>query len=97
MALEEKKIAAGNYPSDDQPTTLPKFYTPEEIGKHFGWSPRRIRSIVREHGLCSIVGNRLIMTDAHLEALLEITKPRTQESVRNSYKPRIKKVRLTKR
>lgn len=56
--------------------TLPRFYTPEEIGKHFGWSPRRIRSIARENGICSIVGNRMIMTEAHLEALLELAKPK---------------------
>lgn len=55
--------------------SLPRFFTPEEVAKHFGWSPRNIRAKAREIGACSILGNRMVMTEADVSRLLDATRP----------------------
>jgi hypothetical protein len=55
---------------------LPANYTPEEIATHFGWSPRKLRALAREIGACSVVGNRMILTDKDVALLLEASRPK---------------------
>lgn len=54
---------------------LPDIFTPEEVAKHFGWSPRKVRQLARKLGACSILGNRMVMRHEDVATLLEATKP----------------------
>lgn len=55
--------------------TAPEYMTPDDFAKHFGWSPRRVRDMARKIGACRIVGNRMILIQSDIDALLEATKP----------------------
>lgn len=50
-------------------------FTPEEIAKKFGWSPRHVRKLAREIGACRLLGNRMVLLEEDVKALLEVTKP----------------------
>lgn len=54
---------------------LPKVFSPEEVARHYGWSPRKVRQKVRKIGACRILGNRMVMTEADVALLLEAAKP----------------------
>ncbi|MBY3590633.1 hypothetical protein HJA87_12165 [Rhizobium bangladeshense] len=56
---------------------LPEIYSPDDVAKHFGWSPRRLRSLARQIGACSIVGNKMILTEADVQLILEKSRPET--------------------
>lgn len=57
-------------------TDFPKAITPEEFAKHFGWSPRKVRQIARDIGACRIVGNRMMLLQEDIDAILEASKPK---------------------
>ena len=50
-------------------------YTPEEIAKKFGWSPRHVRKLAREIGACRLLGNRMVLLEEDVKMLLDATKP----------------------
>lgn len=54
---------------------LPAVYTPEEVAKHIGWSPRKLRAFAREIGACRVLGNRMVLTRKDVEAILEASRP----------------------
>ena len=54
---------------------LPDFTTPEDLARHLGWSPRRIRMAARQLGACRIMGNRMILTMADVDAIMEASRP----------------------
>lgn len=51
------------------------FTTPEELAESAGWSPRRVREIARGLGACRIMGNRMVLTDEDVAAILEASRP----------------------
>ncbi|MBN9033823.1 MAG: hypothetical protein BGO05_16000 [Rhizobiales bacterium 63-7] len=55
-------------------TDIPDFTTPDEFAAHFGWSPRRVRSLARELGACRLVGNKMVLLKEDVDRLLEATK-----------------------
>lgn len=57
-------------------TEFPKAITPEEFAKHYGWSPRKVREIARDIGACRIVGNRMLLLQQDVDAILEASKPK---------------------
>lgn len=59
-------------------------FTPEEIAEKFGWSPRHVRKLAREIGACRLLGNRMVLLEEDVQAILEATKPqpRTQGAKR---------------
>jgi len=61
---------------ESQSADIPSFTTPDEFAAHFGWSPRKVRSMARKLGACRIVGNKMIMLKEDVEQLLEATKPK---------------------
>ena len=54
---------------------LPQFTTPEELAGHAGWSERKVREIARKIGACRIVGNRMLLTQTDVDAILEASRP----------------------
>src|SRR6185312_4782276 len=56
-------------------TALPDITTPEELAKHLGWSPRRVRSLARGIGACRVLGNRMVLTPDDVGAIMEATCP----------------------
>lgn len=54
---------------------LPHFFTPEEVAHHFGFSPRKVREFARQIGACRILGNKMVLTQEDLDALIEALKP----------------------
>ncbi len=68
-----------------------KAFTPEEIAEKFGWSPRRVRKLAREIGACRILGNRMVLLEEDVQALLNATKPQpTSEATRSASIPGLK-------
>ncbi|MDK1493350.1 hypothetical protein QN219_25430 [Sinorhizobium sp. 7-81] len=55
---------------------LPEGRTPEEVARHFGVSPRKLRQMARELGACRIIGNRMFLLPADIEIILEASKPK---------------------
>lgn len=55
---------------------LPEGRSPEEVAHHFGVSPRRLRQMARELGACRVVGNKMFLLPADIEAILEASKPK---------------------
>jgi hypothetical protein len=62
-------------PTTSVSEALPTIFTPEDVAKHLGWSQRKVREKARQIGACHVLGNRMIMTAADIEKLLEATKP----------------------
>ena len=58
---------------------LDEAITPDEFAKHYGWSPRAVRSLARDIGACRIVGNRMVLTAADVDAILEAAKPKPRQ------------------
>ena len=54
---------------------LPDLITPEELAAHAGWSPRRIRQIARDLGQCRVVGNKMLLSQQDVDAIMEATRP----------------------
>lgn len=63
-------------------------FTPDEIAKKFGWSPRHVRKLAREIGACRLLGNRMVLLEEDVKALLEATKP-VPKVMRTKPKPNI--------
>lgn len=61
--------------SVDVKPVAPDYITPDEFAKHYGWSPRKIREIARKIGACRIMGNRMILLQADIDAILEFSRP----------------------
>ena len=61
-------------------TALPRITTPEAVAEHMGWSPRRVRKLAREIGACRIMGNRMVLLDEDVTAILEATRPSPSKS-----------------
>ena len=57
------------------PVNMPEMITPEEFAKRTGWSERRLREMARRLGACRIVGNRMLLTQSDVDAILEASKP----------------------
>jgi hypothetical protein len=51
------------------------FITPEELAERAGWSARKVRETARGLGACRIMGNRMILTPADVDAILEASRP----------------------
>lgn len=56
-------------------TALPNVFTPEQVASHVGWSPRKLREFAREIGACRILGNRMVLTQSDIDAILEASRP----------------------
>ena len=61
-------------------TALPDYTTPEALAKHMGWSPRRVKATARGIGACRIMGNRMVLTQADVDAILEAARPNVNET-----------------
>ena len=48
--------------AEAQAAGLPAIYSPEDVAKHFGWSPRKVREVARKIGACRVLGNRMLLT-----------------------------------
>lgn len=53
--------------------TLPAVYRPEQVAQHLGWSERRVRSEAKRLGACLVMGNRMTITEADVQALKDGT------------------------
>lgn len=62
-------------PSGRDELMLPSVTTPEILAKHLGWSARRVRNKARELGACRISGNRMVLTQSDVDAILEESRP----------------------
>lgn len=64
-------------PDQDEPESsiIPPVMTVREFARHTGWSERRLREIARKIGACRIVGNRMLLTKADVEAIFEASRP----------------------
>lgn len=62
-------------------TSTPEFMTPEDLAGQTGWSERRLRGIARKIGACRIVGNRMLLTKADVEAIFEASRPCPSSSI----------------
>jgi hypothetical protein len=51
--------------------TLPETTTPAALAKHMGWSQRRVRDLARRLGSCRVLGNRMVLTNDDVQAILE--------------------------
>ena len=76
--------------------SLPRYFTPDEVARHFGWSPRKVRAKVREIGACVIVGNRMVMTEADVSRLLDAARPTASSGYQQSLKYRAAQKRSKK-
>ncbi len=54
---------------------LPSTIAPEELARHMGWSLRRVKALARRIGACRIMGNRMTLTQADVDAILEESRP----------------------
>lgn len=57
--------------------TLPQSFTPEQVAAHFGWSPRKLREIARSIGACTVIGNKMTLTEIHVNEILEANRWRS--------------------
>jgi hypothetical protein len=64
---------------------LPPVFTPEQVAKHFGWSPRKLREFARGLGACRVLGNRMVLTQKDVDAILEATKPAPKPDPTSDY------------
>jgi hypothetical protein len=48
--------------------------TPEEVAESWGWSPRRLRALIREIGAGHILGKSIVLFDEDICALKEATR-----------------------
>ncbi len=53
----------------------PQMITPVELARETGWSERRLRELARKLGACRIVGNRMLLTQSDVDAILEASRP----------------------
>jgi hypothetical protein len=53
---------------------LPKYTTPDELAKHLGCSARRVRSFARSLGVARVLGNRVILLQEDIAAIMEATR-----------------------
>ena len=53
---------------------LPRYTTPDELAKHLGWSPRRVRSIAKRLGVARALGNRMILLQQDVDAIMEASR-----------------------
>ena len=56
-------------------TTLPSVFTPEQVAKHVGWSARKLREFASGLGTCRILGNRMVLTQQDVDAIMEASRP----------------------
>ena len=54
---------------------LPETISPEELAQHMGWSPRRVKALARKLAACRIMGNRMALTQADVDVILEASRP----------------------
>ncbi|MDX0631832.1 DNA-binding protein [Sinorhizobium medicae] len=69
----------GVAPQKEAPPALPEGRSPEEVARHFGISPRKLRQMARELGACRIVGNKVFLLPADVEAILEAAHPKREQ------------------
>jgi AraC-like DNA-binding protein len=80
---------------DDDTGSLPKIYTPEEVARHFGCSPRTLREKARAIGACRILGNRMVLTQDDVANVLEAIRPPVKPDPASGYE-RLLKLRAAK-
>ena len=56
----------------------PEVISPNELAKHLGISARRVRNDARRFGLCHVVGNKMFLTQADIDGLMEAWRPKPQ-------------------
>lgn len=66
-------------PQKEAPPALPDGRGPEEVARHFGIPPRKLRQMARELGACRIVGNKMFLLPADVEAILEAAHPKPEQ------------------
>lgn len=59
-------------------------FSPEEIAEKFAWSPRHVRKLAREIGACRILGNRMVLLEEDVKAILDATKPQPTSTARRA-------------
>jgi hypothetical protein len=55
--------------------SVTEYMTPEQFAQHFGWSARKVREIARGLGACRIIGNRMVLIQKDIDAILEASRP----------------------
>lgn len=55
--------------------SLPHIFTPEQVADHIGWSPRKLREFARGLGACRVLGNRMVLTQQDIDAIMEASRP----------------------
>lgn len=53
---------------------LPPVCTPDEFAENYGFSTRRIRKLVRDHGIGRVSGNRVALEPEHVDQLRILTE-----------------------
>lgn len=53
---------------------LPAYTTPDELAKHLGWSPRRVRSLARGLGVARVMGKSMVLLPQDVEAIMEASR-----------------------
>lgn len=48
---------------------------PAELAKDLGWSEKRLRSLAKRLGACSVLGNRMILLPRHVELIMKAVEP----------------------
>src|SRR5258707_1120042 len=72
---------AGRSGRADRAMTLPETTTPEELARHMGWAPKRVRRLAKRLGACRILGNRMALMPEDVQTILEATKPCPSKSI----------------
>jgi hypothetical protein len=55
---------------------VPETIRAADLAIKLGWSARRLKSLAREIGACPIMGNRMVLTQSDVDAILDATKPK---------------------
>ena len=55
--------------------TVPETIDPRELAAKMGWSLRRVKAAARGLGACRVMGNRMVLTQADVDAILEASRP----------------------
>ena len=59
---------------------LPEVISPDVLARHLGFSERRVRADARRLGQCFVLGNRILLTQKHVDALMEAWRPEPKDN-----------------
>lgn len=67
-----------------QAPVVPPHITPAELANRLGVSERRIRAMARQLGACHLFGNKMLLMQEDVDAIIEASKPPPRQT---AYKP----------